>query len=403
MRAITKLPSSTASITEIASRFDAETRQAPPSDSLPPGLDPAGGKTKFQFLMSRGARTASNLMAMWTKSSPAHGAGQPSAPAALKTGTGLPDMAAIVREGIGTSHAKFHARHSEINTAMNKWCAGDDELQSLLKPYIQAGVGKQGLKGTDGLRSGVTGLLNGIDKPEANAAPHIKAAAKQLREAVIFTSYSAEGKPEQHTLVNFATLGEHGTRKIDELNISPQQKEKIAARVALALVELDKLGAAYVSGDRFTLSQEFLRDGAPVVDATISNPATLRRTGAISRISRTPKPERTATSTGVTPDGSTASQNTTLEGRRKPLGPRPIPHQPSPSLEKPPQELRRPPSGPRPKPGTPHSATSPEQIIRRPPAAAVTNPGTAQPAPPSDQTGQKVRRPPLKPRSRRGA
>lgn len=228
-----KLPANAAATTPDKA---SDSRERGLSNTLPPGMDADAPAQKAGFIRSRGRALGQRLQNMFKSARPA------ASPSSAKQ-----DIGTLLRQSLAINHAKFSRHEAGIQQALHKWQGNEASLHALLAPYIVAGKQAPGVPARDGLRSGVTGLLNGIEKEDSGASDGLRNAARQLRETVIFKASSKNGPLESYTLLNFATPGDLGIGKIDELNIPATQKKEIAERMALALGELRDLGEAYIA------------------------------------------------------------------------------------------------------------------------------------------------------------
>jgi hypothetical protein len=155
------------------------------------------------------------------------------------------DAAEMMLDILNTASRKFDKNKDGIETAVQGWVKDDTaSLEFTLNKFNKPKPGvPKGTDQTDGLRSGVTGMLNGIGKPHCLASPELKARAKSLEDAVIFKT--STGKAVK--LIAFASPGDNGTRGIDNLKLSAADKEAVAARFSAALDDMQALGQAYTN------------------------------------------------------------------------------------------------------------------------------------------------------------
>lgn len=226
----------------------------PTQNALPHDMNPSRSKAAFMAMRSAGNRTAQKIL--------------DKLPAALKStktqGSAASGPAALLRQSHEVSYSKFCRHEQDINQAMTQWADGKNTLAHLLKPYTAPASKRNGGPSMDGLRSGVTTLLNGIEKAGSNAPVELRNAARELGATPIFRVIGEDGKPMDYTLLNFATPGDHGIGAIDNLDIPPAHRQQIAERLALALGELRQIGDAYVNNSASTPAR-LLKDTEYVV------------------------------------------------------------------------------------------------------------------------------------------
>ncbi len=153
------------------------------------------------------------------------------------------NIAAILLGALETATRKFCRDAEPIQHEIGNWSRDPSaSLDSTLNPFNKAKTGlPPGTDKNDGLRSGVTGMLDGLGKPECAAHPVLKERARTLKEAVLFRT--AEGKDIK--LIAFATPGPAGTGGIDDLKLALPDRAKIAARFSHALSDMRDLGEAH--------------------------------------------------------------------------------------------------------------------------------------------------------------
>lgn len=206
--------------------------------TLPPGKDSSLGARTVHYARIKGNAMSHKLRTMF----------QPSKADKLPPSIPL-DMSIAMREALQNNHASFQRTHSDIKKALAAWPTNENQpLQPLLKPFIVPGRKEPGVPQTDGLRSGITGFLNGMVTKNCGASTELVAAARNLSEAPIAIIKLPNGSEIKFTLVDLGSIGELGIGKIDGLTLSQEQKTRIAQRVELALTELSNLGTAYVNG-----------------------------------------------------------------------------------------------------------------------------------------------------------
>lgn len=267
----------------------ADSQSSVPANTLPPGMETGLGTRTSDYAKTKGRTMAQKLRTLFRNSK------------AEKLPPSIPlNPAVALRESLINNHESFRRTHSDINKAMRNWKNGEETLHFLLRPYILEGRKQPGIPQTDGLRSGVTGL-RGMATKDLNASEQLRTAAADLSTAPIFIMKSPDGAEKKFTLPDFATPGEQGIGKIDDLNLPKEQRAQIAQRLELALVELHNLGDAYVKKGPVP---------APLMDR--------------------------ANCVVLTPPGSDPEpRNSLRRPDAKPKGPRPMPRPPA-------QETRRP-------------------------------------------------------------
>lgn len=361
-----RMPDLAGSATKLSLDKPAASHAAGSPGGLPPGLDSAGLAERASYMRSRGQGLAHKLHNMFKSSGPAQ-----------NQGIGSPHAAKLAFQSHTDSYRKFLRHEAGVNQALAKWSRDEESLEFLLKPYNLPANQRKGSPSMDGLRSGVTALLTGIQLEGSNASPELRAAAKQLSETVIFKAPRQDGTLESFTLTNFASVGVKGTGAIDDLNISPEQRQQIAERLSLALAELRDIGAAYTS-QAVSAPSRRMHDEDHVL---VSSPgADLARRNALRR-----------RSASIPAAVQRDSHPQAVTNQPRPADPRPVNQGTTPPAPGNEQRLRRPPSiyGP----GS-SSAVLPAQ---------GTQENQDNQASQASQASQKIRRPPLKPKSRRGA
>lgn len=282
-----------------------------PPGAVPPGMQTASSRTALNaFMRNAGNRMGSKLMTMLNSMN-----------AAKTQGSAPSSVADLMRQSHQDSYQKFTRNEAGINNAMAEWANSSETLTHLLKPYINPGSKKAGIPQTDGLRSGVTTLLNGIYKEGSRAPQDLQDAARALGNTPIFKVQQEDGTFRDITLINFATTYEHGTGMLDALDISPEHRKQIAQRVAFALADLRKIGDAYINNG--TSAPERRLDSADYVLVSPRTPETtnLKRRNAIRRTSQEIGSSKQAdTSLASATDQLPVRQR--MERPPRPLGPR---------------------------------------------------------------------------------
>ncbi|WP_151635877.1 hypothetical protein [Noviherbaspirillum aerium] len=312
------------------------------TSSLPPGLNEAGRAARSSHLRSLGGGLANKLHKLF-KSNHSHQTqhGAPASAADMMASAGR-----LLHEANVGAYKKFCEHEAGIHQALDAWSKDSGTLHEVLGPYIKPANKRQGKADTDGLRAGVTALLKGIDN-DANASSDLKAAASILNETIIFKAFDEKGKLASFTLGNFAAPDQNGIGKIDDLNLSPEDRKAITQRLNTALAELRSLGKAYADGQQ--LAPPRLLDDHSYVFASQRNDT---------------RPAPTSSPLGPQTSGADLRRQNAM---RRPQGPRP----PGPN-GKPGTQPRSDTAPLQPGPtgikgGQPHVAI-PEHKVRRPPS-----------------------------------